>query len=74
MTYFNSVKQFCTNRCHTFEKLGCPCKKSIPSPALYRAMAKNSRLEAPSIKSPHPLTSTSTPLCALRSCNSPFSG
>lgn len=76
-TYFDSIKQFRTNRCHTFEKLGCSIQSQFPaalSRLFHRAMANNLRLEAPSIKSPHPLTSTSTPLCALRSCNSPFSG
>lgn len=76
-TYFNSIKQFRTNRCHTFEKLGCFIQSQFSaalSRLFHRAMANNLRLEAPSIKSPHPLTSTSTPLCALRSCNSPFSG
>lgn len=66
-----SIKKLCADRCHALEELRCVFSTSTH---IQRDAEFGARLEAPSMTFPQPLTLTVTPLCAPKSCKSPFKG
>lgn len=76
--YFDSIEQFGADCGYAFEELSYFVRISSIISLFGMAIGKQKegdiRLEAPSITSPHPFTSTSTPLFWLRSCRLPRRG